>query len=168
VARRVDLEALTPGLRRYARGLTGDVEAADDLVQDAVLAALRSAGLGRGPALRRRLYAIVTDFNRLRTATLACSDDFGGEARGEIVPFRREQAARPALAESGLAEMTLAEREAILLVAVEGFCYADAADIAGVSRSALVARLAKARAGTVRPAAPPAERAARSYLRVVS
>ncbi len=164
---RSDLEALTPGLRRYARGLTGRPEIADDLVQEALVSALRSTGLGRGVALRRRLYAILTDFNRMRTATLLDPDAYGGPSRGEVVPFGRSDALQSPPADP-LAAMTLAEREALLLVAVEGFAYADAADVAGISRVALVARLARARGGPIETPAPQADRAQRGHLRVVS
>ncbi|MET0606806.1 MAG: RNA polymerase sigma factor [Beijerinckiaceae bacterium] len=143
---RADFDALTPALRRYARGLTGGAECADDLVQDALLTALRSRGVGRGAALQRKLYAIITDFNRMRVASLESADDFGRETRGEVVPFGREgPTARAVMGRSVLAAMTLAEREAILLVSVEGFSYDEAAEISGVSRPALIARLAKAR-----------------------
>ena len=125
--RRDELQGLTPSLRRYAFGLTGDAEAADDLTRDVALAALRSRGMGRGAAFRRRVYAILTDFNRLRAAT-GGRNAHGGAWDGDP-----------------LAAMSLAEREAILLVAVEDFSYADAADILDVAVPALIARLAGAR-----------------------
>ncbi|WP_342359714.1 sigma factor-like helix-turn-helix DNA-binding protein [Terrarubrum flagellatum] len=167
MARRSDIEALTPGLRRYARGLTGAFDIADDLTQDAILSGLRSGGMGRGPALKRRLYAILTDFNRMRVAALADSDAYGEESRGVVTPFSRGVAGEtaPAVDLSPLALLTLAEREAILLVAIEGFDYPDAADIIGVSRPALIARLARARG----EGAPNADRnGGRRHLRVVS
>ena len=128
--RRSDIEALTPGLRRYARGLTGCAETADDLTQDALLSAIRSSGLGRGSALRRRLYAILTDFNRMRVAGLSNPDAYGGENRGVVRLFnRRDGAAAIASGPDPLAAMSLGEREALLLVAVESFAYDEAADI---------------------------------------
>jgi RNA polymerase sigma-70 factor (ECF subfamily) len=45
----------------------------------------------------------------------------------------------------GLADLTLDEREALLLVAVEQFSYAQASQILQVSQAGLVARLAQAR-----------------------
>ncbi|MBN9061080.1 MAG: hypothetical protein BGP06_00860 [Rhizobiales bacterium 65-9] len=165
MARRSDIAALTPCLRRYARGLTGSTEIGDDLTQDALLSAIRSRGLGRGAALKRRLYAILTDFNRMRVSALPDPDLYGGEARGVVRLFAplAEQPARDG--SDPLAAMTLVEREAILLVAVEGCSYEDAADILGVTRTALIARLARAR-GEPQPEA--GRLAARSHLRVVS
>lgn len=165
MARRSDIAALTPCLRRYARGLTGSAEVADDLTQDALLSALRSSGLGRGAGLRRRLYAIVTDFNRMRVAALHDPDAYGGEPRGVVRLFGPVPEAPKAADADPLATMTLIEREAILLVAVEGFAYDEAADILGVSRSALIARLARARG---EPDAEAGRTAARGHLRVVS
>jgi RNA polymerase sigma-70 factor (ECF subfamily) len=65
--------------------------------------------------------------------------------------------------------LALEEREAFLLVALEGFNYLQAARILKISRGVLVARLARVRAGqtgaldlAVRPA-----RTRPSYLRLV-
>lgn len=166
--RRSDIEALTPGLRRYARGLTGCAETADDLTQDALLSAIRSSGLGRGSALRRRLYAILTDFNRMRVAGLSNPDAYGGENRGVVRLFnRRDGAAAIASGPDPLAAMSLGEREALLLVAVESFAYDEAADILGVSRPALIARLARAR-GEKALTDPDRDAAGRGHLRIVS
>lgn len=150
MVRRSEIEALTPGLRRYARGLTGAAEVADDLVQDALLSALCSTGLGRGEALKRRLYAIVTDFNRMRAAALPDPDFYDETARSVVSLFAPRPADPEPREPDPLAAMTLAEREAVLLVAVEGFAYAEAADIVGASPAALIGRLARAR-GEPRP-----------------
>ncbi len=172
MARRSDIEALAPGLRRYARGLAGEAAIADDLVQDAMLSALRTGAIGRGAALRRRLYAILTDFNRMRTAILVDPDAYGGAGRGQIVSFGRDAPMRPRMgAPDPLAAMALPEREALLLVAVEGFGYGDAADIVGVSQAALVARLAKARGRSEEAegaALSAGSRPAGRHLRIVS
>ena len=53
-----------PALRRYARALTGDVTAADDLVQDCVERALSRAHLWRRPGnLRAWLFTIMHNLN---------------------------------------------------------------------------------------------------------
>jgi RNA polymerase sigma-70 factor (ECF subfamily) len=167
VSRRSDIEALTPSLRRYARGLAGCADAADDLVQEAILSGLRSHGIGRGPALRRRLYAILTDFNRMRAAAFDPAG-YGGEPRGAVASFPDglvEEAARPDADADPLAALDLHAREAVLLIAVEDFDYDEAADIVGASRDALIARLARAR-GEVRAEAQ--RLGPRRHLRLVS
>lgn len=180
MARQSELESLVPKLRRYARGLTGRAGTADDLVQDAILSALRSRGMGSGSALLHRLYAIVTDFNRLRIADLDGQDDYATEVRGAVVALRRTPGAPPARTDaprlSGpdpLAALTLEEREALLLVTVEGLGYEAAAAIAGISPLALVARLSSARnrmtallAG--QSASAPGRATTHRHLRIVS
>jgi RNA polymerase sigma-70 factor, ECF subfamily len=70
-----------------------------------------------------------------------------------------------------LSALSLEEREALLLVVVEGFNYLQAARILKISRGVLIARLARARAklgqrGVPQPPMQPA-RTRPSYLRVV-
>ena len=153
MARHSELERLIPPLRRYARGLVGRTAIADDLVQDAILSALRSRGMGRGDALLRRLYAIITDFNRLRVADLGNEDDYATDLRGAVIAMRRTMAAGepgpvPHLPHDPLTGLTLEEREALLLVSVAGLDYDTAASVAGISPLALMARLASARSRT--------------------
>lgn len=70
-----------------------------------------------------------------------------------------------------LLSLALEEREALLLVVLEGFSYAQAARILKISRAVLVARLAQARAALGEIPAPEfASRPAKvlpSYLRLV-
>src|SRR6267378_2577857 len=68
---RQDVEATIPALRRYARALTRDTEAADDLVQDTLVRALRSQHLFHGGDIRSWLYTILTNLNRNRLRSLA-------------------------------------------------------------------------------------------------
>ncbi|MGL4322441.1 MAG: RNA polymerase sigma factor [Beijerinckiaceae bacterium] len=179
MARYSELELLIPRLRRYARGLVGRAALADDLVQDAILSALRSRGMGRGDALLRRLYAIITDFNRLRVADLGGGDDYATDLRGAVIAMRRTMAAGepgpvPRLPHDPLAGLTLDEREALLLVSVAGLDYDTAAGVAGISPLALMARLASARSRTgenqsaIAPETPVLRATGHRHLRVVS
>lgn len=179
MARLSELETYVPRLRRYARGLAGRTGVADDLVQDAILSALRSKGMGRGEALLHRLFAIITDFNRLRLSDLNGHDDYVTDLRGAVVAMRRSGGAQaagslprlPHLPHDPLAVLSIEEREALLLVAVEDLSYEAAAGIAGISPLALVARLASARSRLEAPAAvePAVLRATgHRHLRVVS
>src|ERR1700742_4485205 len=65
------IEATIPALRRYARALTRDADIADDLVQDALVRALRSEHLFHGGEVRSWLYTILTNLNRNRLRSLA-------------------------------------------------------------------------------------------------
>ena len=66
-----NVEAAIPALRRYARALTRDSEVADDLVENALLQALRSKHLFNGGVVRDRLYSILIELNGDRLRALA-------------------------------------------------------------------------------------------------
>lgn len=179
MARQSELERLIPRLRRYARGLTGRAQIADDLVQDAILSALRSKGMGSGNALLHRLYAIVTDFNRLRVADRDGVDDYASEPRSAVITLRQPHKALPVQPEAQpvrrnpLPLLSLDEREVLLLVSVEGLTYEAAAAVAGISPLALVARLTSARnridaAGSASSGQGEFRPTAHRHLRVVS
>src|SRR6476660_4728987 len=68
---RESVEAMIPALRRYARALTRDADAADDLVQDTLVRALRSERLFLGGDVRSWLYTILTNLNKNRRRSLA-------------------------------------------------------------------------------------------------
>ncbi len=144
-----EMEACVPALRRYARALTRNIDRADDLVQDCLERAISRRGLfrPRGP-LRPWLFTILVNLHRnsLRSE----------RRRGEMVdvdtlPELSTPAPQPghlALAELARAIETLPldQKEALLLVTLEGLAYQDAADILQVPLGTLMSRLGRARA----------------------
>src|SRR3954465_15676183 len=58
--------AMFSALRRYAGALARDAEAADDLVQDTLVRALRSERLFHGGEIRNWLFTILINLNRNR------------------------------------------------------------------------------------------------------
>ncbi len=157
---RDDLDLYVPRLRRYARGLVSGQPAAAALADDLVRATLASRGeiglLSRWLDLEVGLYALLTLIHRdaVRTGSLgACRTIETGHfcAGGSARPERSGSPAASADKMSrALADLPLEEREALLLVAVEGFRYARSARILKVSRRVLVARLSRARAAIAR------------------
>jgi RNA polymerase sigma-70 factor (ECF subfamily) len=140
---RQDIELAIPALRRYARALTRDGDAADDLVQDALVRALRAEHLFHGGDLRCWLYTILTNLNRNRLRALA---------RRPLIQEIGEKDAPGAGPEAGSRDIeralaTLAEdqRTALLLVVLEGQSYREVADIQGVPIGTVMSRLARAR-----------------------
>jgi RNA polymerase sigma-70 factor (ECF subfamily) len=137
-----NVEVVIPGLRRYARALTKDPEIADDLVQDTLLRAFRSEHLFHGDRLRSWLYTILINLNRNRLRSMARQPTFTSlqdydapvEAGHDIVGIER---ALEALAEN--------QREALLLVVLEGLSYREVADVQGVPIGMVTSRLARAR-----------------------
>lgn len=144
-----EIEACVPALRRYARALTRDAERADDLVQDCLERAIRKRGLWRptGP-LRAWLFRILlntyrNDLRRDRRAPLSLPiDALPGEP-----PSPAGQPGRLALADTARAldKLTDEQREALLLVAIEGLSYAEAASALGIPLGTLMSRIARAR-----------------------
>lgn len=145
-----EIERAVPALRRYARALTRNIDAADDLVQDCLERAIRKRSLFRlsGP-VEPWLFTILV--NLWRNAGRA------ERRRGQSVPFETmlhepsipaPQPGRLALVEMSRAIDQLAadQREALLLVVLEGFSYVEAAAILGIPEGTLMSRLGRARA----------------------
>jgi RNA polymerase sigma-70 factor (ECF subfamily) len=145
-----EIEESVPALRRYARALTRNADRADDLVQDCLERAIRKRSLWQPTgSLKGWLFRILLNLyrNELRTS----------RRRGDHVPVETllvepavapAQPGRIALAEVSRAIDTLAaeQREALLLVVLEGMSYAEAAEAIGVPIGTLMSRLGRARA----------------------
>ncbi|HET9718336.1 MAG TPA: sigma-70 family RNA polymerase sigma factor [Pseudolabrys sp.] len=141
---RKNVEATIPALRRYARALTRDADIADDLVQDTLVRALRSEHLFHGGDVRSWLYTILTNLNRNRLRSLArrpalssiddndAPDLAGPEAGGRDI-------------ERALAALVEDQRNALLLVVLEGLSYREVAEVQGVPIGTVMSRLARAR-----------------------
>ena len=145
-----EIEATVPALRRYARALTCNADRADDLVQDCLERAIRKRSLfaPTGP-LQAWLFRILINLWR--------NDLRFERRRGEHVPID-SLVSEPAVAPAqpgriALAEMSRAidrlpddQREALLLVVLEGMSYAEAAKVLKIPLGTLMSRLARARA----------------------
>ncbi len=142
-----------PSLRRYARALTGDKEAADDLVQDCLERALDRLELWRhGESPRRWLFTIMhrLHLGELRRAARRPRherlEDVTEGADGTLARPPSQAAhihARQVLA--ALAELPIEQRQAVLLVGVEGMSYAEAAAVLDISVGTLMSRLSRGR-----------------------
>lgn len=145
-----EIEATVPALRRYARALTRNADRADDLVQDCLERAIRKRSLfaPAGP-LQAWLFRILINLWR--------NDLRFERRRGDHIPIdslvSEPSVAAPQPGRIALAEMSRAidrlpddQREALLLVVLEGTSYRDAADILGIPAGTLMSRLGRARA----------------------
>ena len=154
------LEACVPALRRYARALTRNADLADDLVQDCLERAISRRGLFRptGP-VRAWLFTILLNLHR---NALRTSHRRGETVDIDTVPELSTPAPQPghiALAELARAIETLPpeQKEALLLVTLEGIPYAEAAGIIGIPLGTLMSRLGRARAALRALTGSPAE-----------
>lgn len=143
------IEALIPGLRRYARALTGNVSTADDLVQDCLERALSRLALWRrGSDLRAWLFTIMRHvwFNELsrRRARpdLTAGDD--GLDRLSTPEGQTDRLVMRDLA-SALDHLAPEQREAVLLVGLEGMSYAQVAEVTGAPLGTVMSRLKRGR-----------------------
>jgi len=154
-------------LRRYALVLTRDRTQAEDLVQEALLRALAGEH-GRDPArhIRPWLLSIVhnTHVSRRRRATLesTVAKDLEAVATATVPAG---QATRLELKRTiaALLELPEPQREALVLVAVEGMSYKEAADILNIPVGTLMSRLARGREA-LRATSEAAERRERTLL----
>jgi RNA polymerase sigma-70 factor (ECF subfamily) len=157
-----DLTALLPRLRRFARSLAHDAADADDLCQQTVERALRSRQQWQeGTRLDAWVYKIMRnqwiDESRARKRR---SQTFAHEDEGALIGIAGDRDAenRVELAnvDRALARLPDDQREAIVLVLVEGFSYKEAADIIGVPQGTLTSRLGRGREALMRELGEPA------------
>ena len=136
-------------LRRYALVLMRDPEQAEDLVQEAVLKAIEGAEtFQEGRDLRTWLLAIVHNCFVSRWRRRQAE----GQAAGALTAFTEPfvpptQASRVQLGQTMTALMALPveQREVLVLVALDGMTYRDAAECLGVPVGTVMSRLARAR-----------------------
>jgi RNA polymerase sigma factor (sigma-70 family) len=155
------LLAHIPGLRRYARLLTGEKSLADDLVQDTLERACRTERQWPHPdRLRPWLLSVMHNlFVSQVRARRTYAPDEAAEAADPVDEPRRLQIRLDLLA--GLQRLSPAHREVLLLVCVEDLGYEAAAQVLGVPIGTVMSRLSRARAhlraamdGTGGPRAP--------------
>ena len=142
------LEAEIPALRRYARALLRDSERGEDLLQDCLERALARRHLFLGPChLRAWLFRIMRNLhlNNLRTSRRYPSGLSLDEAGGSAVPA--DQIPHLEIAETLAAfdRLPTEQREALLMVVVEGHSYRDSARLLGVPAGTVMSRIARAR-----------------------
>jgi RNA polymerase sigma-70 factor (ECF subfamily) len=144
------LIAVLPRLRRFARGLSGSVADADDLVQAACERALsRQHQFQEGTRFDSWMFRIVQTIwiDLVRSRDVRKEDgDIAEDRLGSDEPARRVEA-RLALDEvrRALDRLPPDQRTALLLVTVEGLSYKEAAEVVQVPVGTIMSRLARAR-----------------------
>ena len=141
--------ALLPRLRRFAAGLTRDAADGDDLCQATVIRALEKRDLWRpGTRLDSWMYRMMRniwiDEARVRKRR---GETFAGEDAGLSVGVGggQEEAVELSVIDRGLRTLPDEQREAVLLVMVEGYSYKEAAGIVGCPVGTLNSRLVRGR-----------------------
>jgi RNA polymerase sigma-70 factor, ECF subfamily len=146
VRARPDLIEHLPRLRRYARALTGDVNRADDLVQDTLERALAKLDLWQpGSDLRAWLFTLMHNLFvnqiRVRRPPETAMED----ALDEPVSGGQMEALAARDIQDALARLPDEQRAVLLLVGLEQFAYSEAAQVLGVPTGTVMSRLSRAR-----------------------
>ncbi len=134
-----------PNLRRYARALVGDRDAADDLVQDTLERAVRKFHLWRPGDLRAWLFSIMHNVfvNQLKSRKLAPSVEIDEETLAAYVPGVDRLDVMDL--ERALGKLAPEQREVVLLVALEDMTYADVSRALGIPIGTVMSRLSRGR-----------------------
>ena len=145
-----EIEAAIPALRRYAMALVRDATRADDLVQDCLERAVAKRHLWRGDGpLQAWLFRILINRHRdlLRASPLpghlVAVDDLLHEPA-----VAGTQDGHMALREvhAAMGRLPVDQREALLMVAIGGKTFDQAAHILDIPKGTLMSRIARARA----------------------
>ena len=143
------IEAEIPRLRRYARYLTRDVDRADDLVQEALTRAVAKMDSWQpGTNLRAWLFVILRHvfISELRHRAREPRSDMVTDDHPSLA-VKSVQDDRMSLVDLQRAfdQLSAEHREILLLVAIEGLPYEEAAAILGVPVGTVRSRLSRAR-----------------------
>jgi len=138
-----------PNLRAFAISLCGNVDRADDLVQETVLRALANIdSFQPGTNMAAWLFTILRNLFRseYRKRRREVEDVEGKYA--DNMKSQPDQEGRIELQEfrAALAQLPSDQREALILVGASGFSYEEAAEICGVAVGTIKSRLNRARA----------------------
>ena len=142
------LLAAVPSLRAFAISLCGQVDRADDLVQDTLLRALSHIDrFERGTNLNAWLFTILrilfhSEYRKRRREV----EDPDGSYAGRL-NVQPEQGSRLDFEDfrTALAKLPAEQREALLLVGASGFSYEEAANICECAVGTIKSRVNRAR-----------------------
>jgi RNA polymerase sigma-70 factor (ECF subfamily) len=145
-----EMIAYLPNVRAFAISLCGDVDRADDLVQETLLKAWRHLDtFTEGTNLRAWMFTIlrhvfISELRRRRMTTLSLDAD---PAVAHQVGVRPEQHGwmDGKDMQRALAMLNPSQREAIILVGAEGFTYEEAAGVCNCPVGTIKSRVNRAR-----------------------
>jgi RNA polymerase sigma-70 factor, ECF subfamily len=143
------LVAAIPNLRAFAISLSGNVQTANDLVQETMLKAwTHREKFEEGTNIKSWLFTILrnTYFSDFRRRKREVQDTDGAAAA--MLSTHPEQPGHMDLMDfnRSLAELSEDQREALLLVGAEGFSYEETAEICGCAVGTIKSRVNRARA----------------------
>ena len=141
------VEQHIPRLRRYARALTGDRAAADDLVQDTLERALGRLHLWRqGSDLRAWLFTIMHNiFVNQARSRMRYPHEALDESAADALHYRDPDWTDLRDIGGALERLPVEQRTVVLLVGLEQFTYEEAARVLQVPIGTVMSRLSRGR-----------------------
>ena len=137
-----------PTLRRYARALTRDYTAAEDLVQDTLERAWRRFYLWRsGSNLRAWLFTIMHNvhMNQIKAQTRKWNRPAEDEALDLSITSTQDGRLELRDLCNALRRLSEEQREVVLLIGLEQMSYEEAAKVLGVPVGTVMSRLSRGR-----------------------
>jgi RNA polymerase sigma-70 factor (ECF subfamily) len=145
---RRELVALIPHLRAFARTLSGDPTAADDLAQDAMMKAWDArASFEMGTNMKAWTFMILRNqfYSEKRRSWRQTQLDQEAAERTLVAVDNPEAPVALDELRLGLAMLPIEQREALILVGAGGFAYEEAAEICGCAVGTVKSRVSRAR-----------------------
>jgi RNA polymerase sigma-70 factor (ECF subfamily) len=148
--KRSALVAELPHLLRYARALSRDAVAAEELVQDSASRALSRLHLFQaGTNMRAWLFTVMHNLHRQnlrKSARRPASDQMGEdvESRLAAVDDANQRLALRDL-DRAIAELPEEQRQVVLLIGLEDMSYQETATVLDIPVGTVMSRLARAR-----------------------
>jgi RNA polymerase sigma-70 factor (ECF subfamily) len=140
--------AAVPKLRAFAISLSGNVDRADDLVQETLLRALANIdSFQPGTNLQAWLFTILRNLFRseYRKRRREVEDTDGNYAESMVSQPEQEGQLEFKELRAALAKLPQDQREALILVGASGFSYEEAAAICGCAIGTIKSRVNRAR-----------------------
>src|SRR6187455_3467744 len=140
--------AAVPSLRAFAISLCGNVDRADDLVQETLLRALANINSFQpGTNMSAWLFTILRNHFRSEYRKRRREVEDGDGSYAETLKAHPEQHSRVEFEEfrTALAKLPPDQREALILVGASGFSYEEAAAICECAVGTIKSRVSRAR-----------------------
>ncbi|MFC3695057.1 sigma-70 family RNA polymerase sigma factor [Chenggangzhangella methanolivorans] len=137
-----------PSLRAFAVSLSGQIDRADDLVQETLVKAWRNLGsFTEGTNMRAWLFTILRNvyISDIRRRRREVQDTDGVFAEGVAVAPAQNGHMDLADFRNALTELPEEQREALILIGAAEFSYEEAAEIAGCAVGTVKSRVNRAR-----------------------
>jgi len=143
------LAGAIPHLRAFARGLCGNPDTADDLVQETMLKAWAArVRFAAGTSFRAWTFTILRNhyFSQMRRRRFVGDWDDLVADRLLAAPAEQDMSVQLRDMTRALAQLPDPQREALILVGAGGLAYEEAAEIMGVAVGTVKSRVARGRA----------------------